>query len=99
MFYYLVIIKKNFLGNLVIVWVSAISTLVGLILSYHVEVVYNIRLKGLSALMSTVAEILTLIFTWLIGQVSTSILFKEFWKYLLLLNKVIYNLQYSQFSI
>lgn len=91
---------QHFLSSLVIVWVSAILTLVGLILSYHVEVVYNVRLKGLSALLSTMAEILTLSFTWLIGQVSTSILFKEFWKYLLLLNKVIYNFPHlSQFTI
>lgn len=92
--------SKHFLSNLVIVWVSAILTLVGLTLSYHVEVVYNVRLKGLSALLSTMAEILTLSFTWLIGQVSTSILFKEFWKYLLLLNKVIYKFSHlSQFTI
>lgn len=57
-------------------------------MSYQIEEVYNIRIKGTATLMVTLAEVLCLLFTWLIGQISVSILFEEFWKYLIQLSKV-----------
>ncbi|XP_066244805.1 gustatory receptor for sugar taste 43a [Euwallacea similis] len=71
----------------VFVFLYATLTLIGLTLSYHVDVVYNVRLKGLSALMCTLAEVITLVSTWIIGQVYISITFKEFWNYLICLTK------------
>ncbi|XP_066145505.1 gustatory receptor for sugar taste 43a [Euwallacea fornicatus] len=71
----------------VFVFLYATLTLIGLTLSYHVDVVYNVRLKGLSALMCTLAEIITLVSTWIIGQVYASFTFKEFWQYLIFLTK------------
>lgn len=67
---------------------SAMLIVTGVVTSYNIDEVYNVRLKGLSALICTTSEVVTLLSTWLIGQVSISLYFKEFWKYLLCLIKV-----------
>ncbi|XP_050304738.1 gustatory receptor for sugar taste 43a-like [Anthonomus grandis grandis] len=78
---------KVILGN-VIVLLIAVLTLWCTLASYSVEKVYDIRVKGLAALISNIAEIFMLFVTWMIGQWSISVKFKEFWTFLLYLLKI-----------